>query len=274
MEVTVISQINRHFFAPLLPVEDGDSQSVSFGLIKNGVACGCAQFTIQGQQATLVHILVAPGYRRCGGGTHLLQESGNQFRRLGLTQIVCTPTYLPWDANSYLGLFLTACGFAEGAPCAWVYTAPLFSFSHSFSSVGPSKHIVPLQTFPKNQWPALTQGMKKSPSKQALDAILVHPDLHPICSMVSIEAQTLTGYLMLLQPESLSLEVAGLTYLGADKGMLLKLLSATVNCTAQHCPPETMVTTLVNNPKMAHLLDRALSTACHSKCPVHHFTLL
>lgn len=273
MEVTMVSPVNHQFFVPLLPQEDMGNCAVTFGLIIDGVACGCAQFIIQGHSARLVHLLVDGQYRRGGGGTHLLKESIRHLWQYGLSQVLCHPIYLPWDENSYLGFFLTHCGFTEEAPTAWVYTAPLSSFAYRLGTAPQGSHMVPLTHFPAHQWGALATTLKKSPHVGEFEAMLRHPDFQPHLSIVVVENKALAGFCTVIEQKPHLLEIAGLCYLGESKTATLQLLSTSLKTLTTAYPDGVMITTLVNHPSMAHTLDKTLEGTCYTKQPVHQFTI-
>lgn len=271
MEVTIISSVNRSFFTPFLPSDTVEKNAVLFGLMIDRKACGCAQYAIEGHQATLNHIFVAEGYRRRGGGSLLLAQSRSQLWRYGLSELVCDLAYLPWDAKSYQGLFLDACGFKESASPARVYSAPLVSYSHRFSKIDHHACLFPLSHFTADGYLPLLKRAKSAAIAQDLAPILRYNDLDQNLSTVVIEEDTLTGYLMVRQLSPLHFEIAGLHYAGTDKRMVPRLLSIAVSSAMQCLPPETKVTALIQHLKMEQFLDRVLTRSPHTKYPVHHF---
>lgn len=267
MEFTAINWINQDFFAHFMG--DFGETTVSFGLLIEGVACGAAQFTITGQTAILSHIDIAPVYRRQGGGTFLIQKSRKQLISCGVVQLLCHPTYAPWDDHYYLNFFLTSCGFQNQGEVAWVYTMPLKDLASRLMRPTTEKSIVPLTHFPQDQWAALAQTLP--PAQQTFD--FDHPDFLPHLSMVVIEQKKLVGFLMVQQKEPLLIEVAGLCYTGNDPTMLGRLLSATAAQAVTQVPLETTVITMVNNPNVVPILERILRPISHSKQPVHQFAM-
>lgn len=276
MEITVLTPLNRPYFDAFLPSSSGDRQAVSFGLILDGLACGCAQFSLHGQLARLVHIFVAPPCRRLGGGTYLLKESCHHLWRCGLSQLLCQPVYFPWETDSYLGLFLTSCGFQAQSPRIWVYTAPLSSFLRALSHgkhPQPAGNVVSLSHFPADRWSGLCATYPNQADVPQLQRLLSHPGLRADLSMITVENKALTGHLMVVQQEPQLLEIATLGYQGQDKTAVLRLLTMSLGQAIQLYPKDMRVTAMANHPKVSHMLETLLAKDSHSKCPVHHFTL-
>ncbi len=265
MNFTVITPVNHDYFSAFL--ERSAENITSFGLLIEGVACGAVQFSIAGQTATLIHMEIAPGYRRQGGGTFLLRKSRQHLFSCGIVQLLCHPDYLPWDNRYYLNFFLTHCGFQNQGEIAWIYTMALSDLSKRFTAKSNEPSIVPLTHFPKEQWGALVQTMP--PARQTLT--LSHPDFLPHLSMVVIEQKKMAGFLMVHQKGPLLIEVAGLCYTGSDTTILGRLLSTATTQAVAEMPASTMVTAMVYNPQVASTLDRIFTTVRHTKCPVHQF---
>lgn len=265
MDFTIITEINRNFFTPFM--KEFGKTTVSFGLLIEGMACGVAQFTITGHSALLAHIEIASAYRRQGGGTYLLQKSGQHLMSCGMVQLLCHPSYIPWDDHYYLNFFLTYCGFQHHGEIAWVYTMPLDDLANRLIHETKEHGIVPLTHFPKEQCRVLVQTMSPTPETSAFE----HHNLMPHLSMVVIEQRKLAGFILVHQHESARIEVTALRYTGNNTTMLGRLLSASAIQAKAHAPSETMVTTMVTNPQVAHVLDRILVSISHTKCPVHQF---
>lgn len=272
MNVCMITAENASFFQHFMDRERS-SDVLSYGLIAQGVACGCAQVILQREHGTLCHIFVAPTFRRLGGGTLLLETIAQQLRRHGVRGITASMPYLTYSDMAYLGYFFMQCHWIEGPITSWRYTFPLapVCVKHARDPV-EEKNLIPMSKTTPSQQEGLLNTLSNPEAKEEFQGILNLPDLCPQASVLVLGQERLDGYFMVRHWDH-QMEVVGLRYMGKDAAPLYAMIGACLAWAEPVVPADTMVDMLITNEKVQVLAQRMLAPVSHSVTPVHHFAL-
>ncbi len=270
MNVSMITAENVSFFQHFLDRELA-SDILSYGLMAEGVACGCAQVTLHQGQGKLCHIFVAPTFRRLGGGTLLLQTIAQQLKRYGVGHITTSVAYLTYGDMAYVGHFLKGCGWQEQEVSSWRYSFVLSQACAQYAKApADEKSLIPLGKTTPSQQAGLVKTMTNPEARGELEAILTLPDLCPHASVLALGQGRLDGYLMVRRWED-GMELVGLRHMGNDSGALFRMIGACLAWAEAVAREDTVVDMLITNEKVKTLAQRMLEQVAHTAIPVHSF---
>ncbi|WP_409966953.1 GNAT family N-acetyltransferase [Bengtsoniella intestinalis] len=270
MKVCMITAENVSFFQHFLDREFA-SDVISYGLMAEGVACGCAQVTLDQGQGKLCHMFVAPTFRRLGGGTLLLQTIGRELKRHGVERITASAAYLTYGEMAYVGHFLKGCHWVEQPVTSWRYTFPLAQACAQYAKAPvKDKGLIPFGKIIPAQQRSLLKTMSNPEAKRELQEILNLPDLCPHASVLALGQRQLDGYLMVRRWDD-KMELVGLRHMGRDSTALYGMIGACFAWAEPVATPDTMVDMLITNEKVKSLAQHMLKDVAYSATPVHHF---
>lgn len=274
MTTTIISEENYDFFQGILPSSQKSLTSVAFGLIFDHIACGCAEFELNGDNACLEHIYIGEHYRFLGCGRFLIEESFTRLKRYGITSLTCFPTYRPFSSQSFWQIFMKKCYFQEEPFHSTLFHFTLGEFTQSidvFSNIPKIISMVPLSKLSLEQEDLLFSTLPQEEEQTPSLYLRKHPDFARDLSFVCVEDKKLTGYLLIHKVEDHLLEITGLYYNGKHQTAHQQLFYNVAKNALPLYPPETQIRVAIHNEKLTRVITymmRNVSYRCES---IHKF---